>query len=287
MILIIDLSYFVFYRFYASKAYVKISKQGDSITCDFDDDAFKTMYTSGIVKSLEKLAKKFRPSVVYLSKDCMRNDIWRNDIYDNYKNRKNLSDFDGRAFDIAIREVVPDIQRRFRRFKVNRTTELDIPIEIVSCDKCEADDVSYVLCKKVFRDEKKIVITGDHDYMQLIDENTDVMDLKLKSLKDKSLGSASEDLMFKILIGDKSDNIPQICSKKHALEIVRKHSYEEIVEMYESDAKFTRNRTLVDMNEIPATLVAEIVESFERRRVESNGASRRASPDESEKKTSV
>ena len=275
MILIIDLSYFIFHRFYASKAYVKISKQMDTLNCDFDDENFKNIYKKGMVKVIEKLTKKFRPNTIYLSKDCNRSEIWRNAIYGSYKNRKNLSDFDGRAFDIALDEIIPRLQLEYKKFKINRKT-IDIPIEIVSYEQCEADDISYVLCKKMFLDEEKIVISGDHDYMQLIDEKTEVMDLKLKSLREKSLGSASIDLLFKILVGDKSDNIPQICSKKQALELIQKYSCDEINRLYECDSKFILNKKLIDMDQIPSHLVEEVMKLFDR-----------DTRSQSEKKTSV
>ncbi len=261
MILIIDLSYFVFHRFYATKAYIKISKQTEAVKCSFDDTIFTEFFKKGFRNTMEKLAKKFSPSTIYLSKDCTRSDIWRNGIYENYKSRKHLTDFDGRSFDITFNEILPSLIADFTRFKIRRNF-FNIPITIVSNDKCEADDISYILSKRVFLDEEKAIISGDHDYMQLIDENTNVFDLKLNSLKDKSIGSASEDLALKILTGDKSDNIPPICSKTCALDLIGKHSFEEIVEKYKDDEKFQLNRTLVDMNQIPEYLIDEVVKSF-------------------------
>lgn len=259
MILIIDLSYFVFHRFYATKAYLKISKQTDSIPCSFDDDKFREIFKSGFRKTMEKLAKKFVPSAIYLSKDCSRSDIWRNDVYENYKSRKHLSDFDGRSFDVTFNEILPTLKADFTRFKIRRIF-LNIPITMVSNDKCEADDICYILCKHVFSTEDKTVISGDHDYMQLINDNTDVFDLKLKSLREKSIGSAAEDLILKILIGDKSDNIPPICSKKQALDLIEKHTFDQIVEKYEGCDRFRLNRLLVDMDQIPNELIQEVVD---------------------------
>lgn len=235
-----------------------MSKQTESIACSFDDNKFTEIFKSGFRKSMEKLAKKFLPSAIYLSKDCTRSDIWRNEVYENYKCRRQQSDFDGRSFDVTFNEILPSLQADFTRFKI-RKTFLNIPITLISNDKCEADDICYILCKHVFSNEDKTVISGDHDYMQLIDDNTDVFDLKLKSLKEKSIGSAAEDLILKILIGDKSDNIPPICSKKYALDLIEKHTFEQIVEIYRDSKKFRLNRLLVDMDQIPNTLIEEVV----------------------------
>lgn len=261
MILIIDLSYFVFHRFYATKAYIKISKQTDTVICTFDDDRFRSIFKSGFVKSMEKLVKRFKPSKIYLSKDCTRSEIWRNDVYEQYKSRKQLSDFDGRAFDVTFHEILPTLIADFTRFKMGRNF-FNIPLIVISNDKCEADDICYILCKHVFHGEDKAIISGDHDYMQLIDDNTDVFDLKLKSLKEKSIGSAEQDLILKILTGDKSDNIPPICSKKHALDLIEKHSFDEIVEIYRENEKFQFNQLLVDMKKIPEELIEQVVALF-------------------------
>jgi 5'-3' exonuclease len=210
---------------------------------------------------MEKLAKKFVPTAIYLSKDCTRDNIWRNDIYENYKSRKQLSDFDGRSFDVTFNEIIPTLTAQFTRLKIKRKF-FNIPITIISNNKCEADDICYILCKHVFSNESKTVISGDHDYMQLIDDQTDVLDLKLKSLKEKSIGSASEDLIFKILIGDKSDNVPPICSKKYALDLIEKHTFDQIVEIYQDNQKFQLNRLLVDMDQIPDNLIEEVVNAI-------------------------
>lgn len=261
MILIIDLSYFVFHRFYATKAYLKISKKKDVIACTFDDDNFTELFKSGFRKTMEKLAKRFEPTAIYLCKDCVRSEIWRNDHYEDYKSRKQLSDFDGRSFDVTFNEILPPLTADFRRIKVKRQF-LNIPLTVISNDRCEADDICYILCKRVFSSEVKTVISGDHDYMQLIDDDTEVLDLKLKPLRDKSVGSASQDLILKILVGDKSDNVPPMCTKKHALDLVRKHSFEEIVEMYRDSDRFRLNRLLVDMNQIPENLIEEVVSNL-------------------------
>jgi len=258
-ILVIDLSYFVFHRFYATKSYVKISKQTDSISCTFDDLRFTEIFTNGFRKDMEKLAKKFTPREIYLSKDCSRIDIWRNSIYKDYKSREQQSDFDPRAFRITMNEILPQLMEDYRRIKIRRTY-YQIPMKIISYDECEADDICYVLCKRIFLNEQKVVITGDHDYLQLIDERTEVYDLKLNSLRDKSIGTASEDLIYKILTGDKSDNIPSLCSKKNALSMIQTKTMEEIECMYKDNSNFNLNRALVDMREIPQSIIKGVIQ---------------------------
>lgn len=260
MILIIDLSYFVFHRYYATKSYVKISEQSDSISISFDDLTFTDMFKTGFRKDLKKIVNKFGASEIYFAKDCARSEIWRNSIYSEYKSRKQLSDFDGRAFEVVYDELIPELKEVYKTYRYRRSIK-NIPLYTISHATCEADDICAVLCKKIFGSTKKTIITGDHDYLQLVDDTTAIYDMKFRALKSKSIGCAREDLLLKILTGDKSDNIPSICSKKHALSLIRDGlSCEEIANMYRDDARFQLNRNLVDMDMIPEDLVISIVE---------------------------
>ena len=51
-----------------------------------------------------------------------------------------------------------------------------------------------------------------YSYLMMMDL-LEIYDLKCKDLKDKSLGCSKKDLLHKIIIGDKSDNIPPIHAK--------------------------------------------------------------------------
>lgn len=263
MILIIDLSYFVFHRYYATKSYVKISQQSESISISFDDSTFTDMFITGFRRDLKKIVNKFGAREIYFAKDCARSEIWRNHIYSEYKSRKQLSDFDGRAFEKVYDELIPELKEVYKTHRFRRSIR-NIPLYTISHATCEADDICAVLCKKIFGGTQKTVITGDHDYLQLVDDTTAIYDMKFRPLESKSIGCAREDLLLKILTGDKSDNIPSICSKKHVLSLIRDGlSCDEIANMYIDDARFQLNRNLIDMDMIPEELVISVVETIE------------------------
>ena len=80
-------------------------------------------------------------------------------------------------------------------------------------ERCEADDVIGVLTKKLYKDNKIYIITGDYDYLQLLyNDNVQIYTMKNEKLE-KSSGDRYRDLMMKILIGDNSDNIFVIHTK--------------------------------------------------------------------------
>ena len=136
-----------------------------------------------------------------------------------YKDRKNMDDFDGRVFPLTINEIIPELKVTLQTFKMFRKC---VPLMFMKFNiiNVKPDDIVYIYCRHMHNDENKIIITGDNDYLQLLDDTTEIYDLKDKSLRDKSLGSNDKDLLFKVLGGDPSDNIPSIMTKKESKRIV-------------------------------------------------------------------
>jgi 5'-3' exonuclease len=54
------------------------------------------------------------------------------------------------------------------------------------------------------------ILTNDNDYLQVMYNNVNIINLDNKDLKICSLGSPEIDLFVKILLGDKSDNISKV-----------------------------------------------------------------------------
>jgi len=256
MILIIDLSYAIFFKFYAIKSYLKISQRED-VELSLSDDTFKDMYVRTFKESIYKLCRKFKPNKLILAMDCPRCNIWRTEIMPTYKDRKKLADFDEKTFPLIINEVVPLLKRELMDFKFRRKV---IPIEVHSIqhERAEADDLVYIYTRRAHSEEEKIIITGDNDYLQLLDDKTEIYDLKLKPLRDKSLGSNDKDILLKVLGGDPSDNIAKLMTKKKAIDYINETSVEEIYRTYESNDKFKNNMKMVNMNNIPEDIIDEV-----------------------------
>ena len=134
--------------------------------------------------------------------------------------------------------------------------------------KLEADDIIY-LCKKKLRklypECKVVIITSDHDLMQMIDENTFLIDLKNKLINKKSCGDPEKDLKIKIICGDKSDNIVgcfKRCGVKTAMKLIENNDILEnkFAKNEGSRERYILNTKLIDMKNIPSDLV-EIFET--------------------------
>ena len=94
--------------------------------------------------------------------------------------------------------------------------------KIIAMDSLEADDCLALTAQYLYHkynDTTITIITSDHDYIQLSNERIHLFNLKYKSLLESKAysGSPERDLFYKIILGDKSDNILPIfnkCGKK-------------------------------------------------------------------------
>ena len=89
--LFIDGSYFVFYRFYATKTWYKLQ----DIKNDYwKDDLFYEKFSKMFKKTLTELVKKYgiEWNNLYFAKDCPREDIWRNHHINDYKGSRPFVD---------------------------------------------------------------------------------------------------------------------------------------------------------------------------------------------------
>ena len=250
--LLIDLSYFIFHNYYAKKRYFQIQKK------DVDDlinnKEFLEVFSNfdNKINEIKKKLKLNSKIIVIFAKDCQRCNIWRNDIYPEYKKSRKVDNEVGPFFKYTYSNIIN---------KYN----------YIECNNCEADDVIGIITKNMIKYDKickVVIITGDHDYLQLFDDQgrIEIFDLKCKSLKDKSLGNSKKDLLNKILIGDKSDNITAIHTKlgpKTALKYIdNENELKKKLEDLSIKEKFELNSKLIDMDQIPEIYKKNIKNEF-------------------------
>lgn len=119
-------------------------------------------------------------------------------------------------------------------------------VKILEKEGYEADDIIGTICRK-FPEIEKIVLSGDKDLLQLVNQNTKVYFLKTgikekilydeEKVKEKYQGLTPMQLIdFKALAGDLSDNIPGVkgIGEKTALHLLKEfHSLEGIYQNLE------------------------------------------------------
>jgi len=92
-----------------------------------------------------------------------------------------------------------------------------LPLTTMIYDGVEADDImAYISTKLLKEDEQAVIMSTDKDFLQLVDDTTIVWSPTKKKMYNKSMvkeeyGIESKNLLlYRVLDGDKSDNIPGV-----------------------------------------------------------------------------
>ena len=282
MLLLIDLSYFIFYRYYAVYNWYKKQNQpaeagvaseaeaGAAAAAEvkpknqsvMSDPLFIEKYDKLFEQVVSTLVKKHEISWnnVYFAKDCSRDEIWRMSHYPAYKQSREerLDTFDKMIFYHSIAILIPQLQKKYGG------------CHILSIDHMEADDIIAVT-KKYVRDREPereiIIVTNDNDYIQLIDDYTLIVNLQGYDLKSRIRGTPAEYLKQKIILGDKADNIPSIAKKigeKTSFKLSNDDDALAALFKKNPDAKkqFDLNTLLISFEQIPAKYQKLAIESY-------------------------
>lgn len=234
---LIDISYMIFYKFFALRNWYHKAHPDQDIPDDYDwlaDEVFMTKYKKLFFDNITTICKKKNINIsnIVFAIDCKHTSIWRNREQNSYKiTRKeshNKSKFYSyKIFGIVIDQILPKIVEKYG-------------CHIIKHNECEADDViancilnlnadsednsnfklEYI--NKIKDNKRKIyIIATDTDYIQICNSNVILMDSKCKELNDNYLTSTVNNvkyLMTKILYGDVSDNITFCSIKKSFLD---------------------------------------------------------------------
>lgn len=123
------------------------------------------VYTNGVFGSLKmmlKIIKEQKPDYFCVAFDKSRN-TFRKKMYDAYKGQR-------KATPAPLKEQFVTLETILER----------IGIPVFMSDDFEADDLIGSLAKKFSPEAQTFLLTKDHDYLQLIDENTRVWMLTTK-----------------------------------------------------------------------------------------------------------
>lgn len=261
----IDGSYFCFYRYHSLITWWKnaFPEQLDVLENPFENEVFLEKFKKTFIDSMKKikkgvgLPKQCNPTIV-VGKDCKRDQIWRNNLFPNYKSNRVNEGFMGGPF-----------------FKM--TYEQDLFIQggasaILQHPHLEADDCIAITVKcllEKYSDCQIYIITSDKDYLQLACERVQLFNLAFKDLTEQKscTKDAKCDLFCKIVCGDPSDNIPAVfpkCGPKTALKYFNDSQLLEkkLSELTAYREAYKLNTMLVDFNCIPEHLVAEFLEGL-------------------------
>ena len=169
----------------------------------------------GMLRSIGVNIRQFNPTRCIIVFDGKGGSHRRRKIYPEYKGTRNRST--GMRNDI-FKSV--DEEKQAMRMNLIRTVEYlsQLPVEILTFDNIEADDTIAYITSTIFKNKSQIVriVSTDRDFLQLISHNIEVYSpVKKKlyteeTLQDEFTLTSDEYLMYRVISGDTSDNIPGI-----------------------------------------------------------------------------
>ncbi len=264
---IVDSSYLVFYRFYATILWYKRANSDVDTSGNYSwhtDKIYLEKYKKIFFTSIQGLIKRFNVpySNIIFALDCPRADIWRMPHIETYKSNRDdttKSSSISHIFKYTYDTVLPELIERY-------------DVKLLKVNSAEADDVAAIVTGELltkYPEREILIITNDCDYLQLLQPRVHIWNLQKKNIAERSKGNRNIDLQLKIILGDKSDNIPKCfpkCGERTALKYIENpDELERAFSKYPGSRKiYDRNTTIIDFNYIPDTIKAKIIEGFDK-----------------------
>jgi 5'-3' exonuclease len=233
---------------------------------DLSEDLVRHM----VLNSLRGHNKKFRKEYGEMVIACDSKNVWRREVFPNYKagrkaNRaKSEHDWD------AIFSMLHNIKDEIRNF---------LPYKVIEIETAEADDIIATLVNRLQRRtgpnhaKKVLILSGDKDFIQLHNDNV----RQYNPVLSKFVGKGETPSIYikeHILKGDRSDGVPNVLSDDNVFvegrrqrPLSKKKIESWVNEVFmtfteEEQKNYSRNRKLIDLSCIPPELEAKIMNEF-------------------------
>ena len=262
----IDGSYFCFYRYHSLLNWWKNAcpEEIDVLQNPYQNDKFVDKFKKIFIDNIKKIPKNLKLDksinpIIIVGKDCKREHIWRNQLFQNYKaNRLQNDGFMGGPF---FKMVYDD------NLFIEGGAQTILKHPKLEADDCIAISVKYLL--NTYSTCNIYIITSDKDYLQLAQERVQIYDLAFKKLTEQksSTGDPKCDLFCKILTGDPSDNISSVfprCGPKTAMKYYQNQELfkQKLQESTTYQTAYELNSKIIDFNNIPEELAQEFLQEL-------------------------
>jgi deoxyribonuclease IV len=246
-VLIVDCGYLMFYRYHATKRSLSFKLKREPT-----HDEILEAYPKHMEEQIKKTIKKTKAnSLVIFCKDNTRASLWRTKLWPEYKATRAETSTEMHA---CFQEMEGVIQRYGH---------------VLQLPHLEADDLAALAFKTIEQtrpDQKIVFLTNDRDYLQLLrSAHVRILDAGLKEITGSGQGN-NVDVMTKVLMGDKSDNIPPVCKNcgpktAHALaqDPARLEAFLKEKNCHEA---FDRNEQLIRLDNIPHVLAESFAQAY-------------------------
>ena len=201
---------------------------------------------------------------VVFTEDSPISENFRRKLYPEYKAQRSLLRF---TFNKpVIKAYIQDVI--FKELDI----ENKLGYKMIRVQGCESDDIIAVLMNNYRNYSCRILVSSDRDFIQLEDVNQyDMWGKKVKfhvkNHEDYKL-ETKEFLYWKIVNGDKSDNIKHVfpkCGDVKSYRLIKDKATLKrmLMENQEAAERFMLNKKLIDFREIPKEMEEKILKAIE------------------------
>ena len=209
-----------------------------------NDDGIHVGGIVGFLRSIGYTINMIRPTRTIVVFDGKGGSNRRRKIYPEYKQNRKTKYRVNRSYDFASQED----ERHNMMMQLSRCVEYleTLPITVMSYDNIEADDTIGYLCRQVLTDSNITIMSTDKDFLQLANGRIKIWSPTKKKMYDDKMvmdeyGINSHNyIWYRVLDGDKSDNIPGV--RGLGLKTIKKK------------LPFLSENRIVDVNEVVDTL---------------------------------
>jgi 5'-3' exonuclease len=253
-VILVDTSYWLYYRYFALRAWYKKAFPDPSRSSNFDiehnwleDAIFMNKFCKLFIDNIKTLVRKYKSVMtnVVFCIDCSYKDIWRNSLTTDYKatrpeslKKKGFNSFN--VFSYMKKDYLPELQVQYG-------------VKILYHPKCEADDViGHLAPFLISRDFPMVyVIANDNDYLQICNARVKM----IKGNISQEIVPSNNDiscfgdryLIRKILLGDVSDNIRACSVNKVLLEKNIHNNIKELNSTLEDNVYKTVSKSNIEL----------------------------------------
>lgn len=198
---------------------------------------------------------------------------WRKSVFPLYKKSRSKSR-EKDSFDwVTFFNIFNQLKTEFKE---------NLPLKLLEVETAEADDLISVLTRRYAPHEKVVIVSSDHDFIQLHAAHQNIYQFSPFHKKYLKIDHNEYSLFEHIVKGDPGDGIPNILTdddvfmapEKRSKPISKKKLSEWLsVGSVENPEKFCtsikmlenfkRNRLLVDLTMIPSDLTQRIIEEYD------------------------
>ena len=219
-----------------------------------NDDGIHVGGIVGFLRSIGYTIKMIRPTRCIIVFDGKGGSVRRRKIYPEYKQKRKTKYRVNRAYDFASQED----EKQNMIMQLQRVVEYleTLPVTVLSYDNIEADDTIGYICRQVLTESELTVMSTDKDFLQLANSRIKVWSPTKKKMYDEDTvldeyGISSHNLIwYRVLDGDKSDNIPGV--KGLGLKTIQKKlpflSENRIVEIDEVITELPESKEIIERN---------------------------------------